>query len=170
MSPGFTVLELIVGLVTAGVIAIVSAKMIQAGIATYNYTVRQNYILTNTREALMGKGSKTGILWSTQIANKTQSLPATSINVISSGSIVTAYALSGTNLERTYNAGTPGKLAEKLSTIDVHYYNINSATGLILESTAAVSASMVTVQLKMNGYQQQRSYEFYSGAQLRNHN
>lgn len=166
---GFTIAELTVGVACAAVISLVSAGLFKAGVSTYNYTIRQNSVLIAAANSLSGDGSRLGILSSTRQAKDVGSLSATTLVLVSTAGATTTFALSGENLNRTENSLTT-QLATGISTVTYRYYNLNPSTGLIMESTAAVSAAMVTANLVVKGkYATQRNYLFYGAARLRNH-
>ncbi len=166
---GFTVPEMAVGIACAAVISLVSAGLFKAGVGTYNYTVRQNAALLAGSNALSGDGSRSGILASARQAKSVSALSSTSLVLLSTAAAATSFALSSENVTRTEN-GITSQLAAGVSTMTFRYYNINAGTGLIMESTAAVNASLVTAHLNVKGrYSAQRTYVFFGAARLRNH-
>ena len=60
MSRGITLIELLVGMVTAAILASVCAEVLLIGIKTYRYADRQTASLTATRKVLMGDGARLG--------------------------------------------------------------------------------------------------------------
>lgn len=169
MSRGVTLIELMVGLVTATIMAAVCAKVLQLGIMTYTYSVRQNSALTQTRKALAGDGARYGALAASRGAHSFSALGAASLAVKSStDSVITNFFISGSNLYRTKSAETVLQ-ADAVASIAVSYYNMD-ASGLIMTSTAAESSTMATTLVTVPGKTaKQKNYTLFSGAQLRNH-
>jgi Tfp pilus assembly protein PilV len=169
MSAGFTMLEALLGIAVASIIALASAGLFKAGIMTYNYTARQNDILENARKALSGDASKRGLLWAARTAPTVQALNANTLVVADVGGVTsTTFSLTSQNLNYTNASGT-FKLADKITAISFAYYNIGP-DGRIQVSTAATSATLVTASLTLTGKNaSQREYKAFSGARLRNH-
>lgn len=165
---GFTIVELLVGVVTAATIATVSAMVLKAGLMTYNYTTRQNQMLAGGRKALGGEGSARGLVLTSRSSVSVTSLSASSLVVLSTLSVVTTYAVSNENLVGTSSGATVLK-AGPMSSLALNYYNLDGA-GRIVESTAAASAVLVTALVSLQGqFAGQKTYTLFSGAKLRNH-
>jgi prepilin-type N-terminal cleavage/methylation domain-containing protein len=169
MKRGMTLLELMVGLVTAAIIAGVCAKVLQLGIMTYNYSVRQNESLTRTRKAMAGDGARFGVLWAGRGANSFSGISASSVAVVSSSaSVVTEFYVTGGNLYRTMS-GTTILQADAVTALALNYYNVDSS-GLIMQSTTPALATMATAIVTVKGNSNsQKTYTLFSGAKLRNH-
>jgi hypothetical protein len=61
-------------------------------------------------------------------------------------------------------------LAGPFNSLSLNYYNMSSATGRIIVSTAASSASLVTMTLVYQGLTTPpKTFTFFSGASMRNH-
>lgn len=164
---GFTLVELTVAAATAGVIALVSALLFKAAFVTYMYTLNQGLALASARGSLSGDGSRFGILWESQSGDAVSALTDDELTVVSSAT-TTRFHLSGGGLYKT-RSGVSTLLADSVDGLTVNYYNLD-ASGLIMESTSAASASLVTALLDMRGNAaNDRTYRFYSGARLRNH-
>jgi len=166
---GLTLVELMVGLVTATIIGAVSASILKAGLMTYNHSVRQNDAMSRTRKALGGLGAETGILRAGRAAYAVSALDASSVGVLSStASVLTSYYVSGDGLYRS-QGGVPSLHADSLTSLAVNYYNLD-ASGLIIESTSPVSAKLVTALVTLEGKtDRQKDYHLFSGVLLRNH-
>ena len=166
---GVTLVELLVGLVTAVIIATVSAQILKAGILTYAFSVRQNEALTRTRKALGGEGAADGILRAVRAAYEVSALDAARVDVHSSTSaVLTSYYVTGGNLYRAKD-GVGALHAEAVTEMTVNYYNINGS-GQIVESTATASATLVTALVTLRGKtSKQKDYHLFSGTLLRNH-
>lgn len=165
---GLTLVELCVGLVAATVIGAASAGMLKAGILTYSHSVRQNESLSRLRKAVGGEGSAAGILREGRPSASVSALDASSVVVLSTAAAATTYAVSGGSLYLTKD-GTTSLHAEKIKSIAVAYYNLD-ANGLIIESTSAASARLVTAQVTVGAVNaKQKDYNLFSGALLRNH-
>ncbi len=166
---GLTLIELLVGLVTATIIGAVSASILKAGIMTYTHSVRQNDALTRTRKALGGEGSAAGIVRAGRSAHTVSALDAAVVGVLSStSSALTSYAVTGGDLYLSRN-GVTSLHADKITSMTVNYYNMDSA-GLIFESTSAASARLVTALVTLQGAtNKQKDYHLFSGTLLRNH-
>jgi hypothetical protein len=166
---GVTLVELLVGIATAVVIGAVSASILKAGIMTYNHSVRQNDALTRMRKALGGEGSAFGVLRAGRAASSVSALNASSVGVLSStSSVLTSYYVSAGGLYRSVG-GASSLHADKVTSIAVNYYNLDGS-GLIVESTAAASAQLVTALVTLRGQNnKQKDYHLFSGTLLRNH-
>lgn len=166
---GFTLVELMVGVVTAAIIGTVSAKLLQVGLMTYHYTVRQHDSLTRTRRALGGEGSATGILWASRGASIVSGISADAAAVVAPVSAeVTSYYVGGDGLYRS-RSGTAVLHADAITNLTVHYYNMSPA-GVIQVSSAPSAATLVTTMVTMQGKtSRQTDYRLFSGASLRNH-
>lgn len=166
---GLTVVELLVGLVTAAIIGAVSAGMLKAGIMTYTHSVRQNDALTRTRKAVGGEGAAAGVLRGSRSAHAVNDLNAGEVGVlVSSSSILTRYHVAGGDLFLS-KGGASGLHADDITSIAVNYYNLDG-NGLIMESTAAASARLVTALVTVAGKNsKQKDYQLFSGTLLRNH-
>ena len=168
-SRGLTLVELLVGLVTATIMGAVSASILKAGIVTYTHSVRQNDSLTRTRKAMGGEGSAAGIVRAGRAAYEVPALDADTVGVLtSSSSILTSYYVSNGNLFLD-KGGASGLHAGKVTSIAVNYYNLDG-NGLIFESTSAASARLVTALVTVAGAtNKQKDYRLFSGTLLRNH-
>lgn len=167
-SRGATMVELIVGIAVAAVISLVSASLFRAGTKVYTHTMRQNAVLADASKALDGQGSTVGMLWATRRSMRVSALNGGSLVLLSTGSVTTTFSLAGGKLWDTTGSVTT-KLADNVTDLGVNYYTVDGATGLVSESSSAVSASFVTVGLTMSGYNvAQTTYSFFSGARLRN--
>lgn len=166
---GATLVELLVGIATAVVIGAVSASILKAGIMTYSHSVRQNEALTAMRKAVGGEGAAFGVLRASRAASSVSALDAASVGVVSSTSaVLTSYYVSGGKLYRSVG-GAAGVHADKIASIAVNYYNLDGS-GLIVESTAAASAQLVTALVTVKGQNsKRRDYHLFSGTLLRNH-
>lgn len=169
MNRGMTLIELLVGIATAVIIAGVCAKMLHLGIVTYNYAVRQNTSLTRMRKAVAGDGAHVGVLGASRAAYSLSAVQASSIAVLSAPSAaVTNYYVTNGDLYRT-QAGVSVVQADAVSSLSLGYYM--SADGLVSSTTVAASASMVTalVTVGTGTSVAHRTYTLFSGAQMRNH-
>lgn len=167
-SRGVTLIELMMGVVTAVIIGAASAALIKAGILTYSFSVSQNAAMTKTRKALQGEGAATGILPVGRGAYAVNALNASQVAVLSSTSaVVMSYYVSAGNLIKDAG-GVPGVHAESITTVAVNYYNLNSS-GLIIESTSAASARLVTALVTVAGKtNKHKDHKLFSGTLLRN--
>lgn len=167
LSRGFSLVELIVAAATAALIALVSAMLFKAAFVTYVYTVNQSAALAAARGAISGDGSRLGLLWETQSSDAVSALTADELTAVASTDTI-RFHLSDGDLYKT-RAGVTTKLADDVDSLAINYYNVN-ASGLVVESTAANSASLVTALVTMRGNgANDKTYRFYSGARLRNH-
>jgi prepilin-type N-terminal cleavage/methylation domain-containing protein len=169
MNRGFTLLELLVGMITAAVIATVCAKILLVGIQTYNYSVRQGTSMTRMREALAGSGSRTGILEASRAAYSFSTVSASSVAVLSTpAAILTNYYVKSGNLYRTKSSSSVVQ-ADGVNTLTLNYYA--AANGLVSSTTVASAATMMTAMVVIGSgtVNAQRTYTLYSGALLRNH-
>lgn len=167
-SRGVTLIELMMGVVTAVIIGAASAALIKAGILTYSFSVSQNAALTRTRKAMQGEGSASGILPVGRGAYAIDEMNASEVEVLSSSSaVLTSYYVSEGNLIKDTD-GVPGLHAESITTVEFNYYNLN-ASGLIVESTSAAGARLVTALVTVAGKtNKHKDHKLFSGTTLRN--
>jgi prepilin-type N-terminal cleavage/methylation domain-containing protein len=166
---GMTLLELLVGLVTAAIIASVCAKVLLLGIKTYNYSARQTASLTRTRKALAGDGSRAGLLGAARGAYVFSTVSASSVAVTSS-SAATNFYVKNSNLYRT-KSGSSVIQADGVGALTLTYYM--STAGIVSSTTVASSATMVTALVSVTtgavSAGTYNAYSLYSGAKLRDH-
>lgn len=167
-SRGVTLVELMMGVVTAVIIGAASAGLLKAGIMTYTFSVAQNEALTKTRKAVSGEGSVSGIVPAGRGAYAVDALNASQVAVLSSSAaVVTSYYISSGSLFKS-KGGTAGLHAESITSVEVNYYNMDS-NGLITESTSAASARLVTALVTMAGKTSKlKDHKLFSGTTLRN--
>jgi hypothetical protein len=165
-----TLIELLVGMITAAIIASVLAKVLLIGIKTYNYAARQTASLTRTRKALAGDGVRFGVLAAGRSAYSFSSLQTSSVSFSEPSLVVTNYYVTKGNLYRT-KAGASVVQTDGINSIALNYYM--STNGIISSTTVSSSATMVTALITVatgpvtsGAY---NSYSLFSGAQLRNH-
>lgn len=157
-----------VGVAVSGVVALVTAGLFKAGLLTFNYAVRQNYALSSARKALDGDGPRYGMVWMSQGASFVETLAASSLTVAAPNALPTTFAVHGQDLYQS-QLDVKVKHAEGVSSVALNYYNLDDA-GRIVESTSPASATLVTALVSIRGKDPRRkTYEFFSGAQLRNH-
>jgi prepilin-type N-terminal cleavage/methylation domain-containing protein len=169
LNAGFTLVELMLAASISAVIALVSALLFKAGMVSYLYSYRQATALTAARASLSGDGSKTGLLWEAEEAKAVQSLNASTLTLTTASlGTVSYYVTGGGSLYRV--AGSSASvLATGVSSLALNYYNLN-ATGAIIESTAAVSANLVTARLTVvKKSVSDKDHVYFAGARLRNH-
>lgn len=166
---GLTLVELLVGLVTALIIGAVSASILKAGIMTYTHSVRQNEALTRARKAVGGEGSAAGVVRAARSAHAVSDLEDDEFGVLSStSSVLTTYEVEDGGLYLTKD-GVSTLHADQITEIAVNYYNLDG-DGLIAESTSAASARLVTALVTLKGKTpKQKDYKLFSGVILRNH-
>ena len=163
-----TLIELLVGLVTAVIIAGICAKVLQLGIMTYTFSARQNAFLSQVRKAVAGDGAHLGLLWEGRGSTSFSALSAVSMAVVSSDSVNTSFFIANGNLYRTKATDTVIQ-ASGINSLSLNYYNM-SAAGVIMTSTAPESATLATALVTMQGNSNtQKTYTLFSGARLRNH-
>lgn len=168
-SRGMTMLELVVALVTAAVIASVCAQVLLIGIKTYNYSSRQTASLTSTRKALAGDGARTGLLASARGAYSFSTLSTSSV-AVTAASYTANFYLKNSNLYRTASS-TSNVQAGSIGALTLNYYM--STNGIISSTTIASSAMMVTALISVTtaavSTGRYNAYSLYSGAKLRDH-
>lgn len=164
---GFTMLELVVGIALAAVIGLVCAGLFRAGIKSYNYSYRQTRVIYSARQAMAANGARLGMIWAAQTAASVDSLSVSTLSVTQPGDFSTSYLISNKNLYACRLAAKDLQ-AESVSTMTVSYYNLD-ANGHIMVSTAPEAVAMVTTQISMQGSTaRDRTYNFMSGALVRN--
>jgi hypothetical protein len=170
-SRGLTLIELLVGMVTAAIIASVCAKVLLLGIKTYSYSARQTASLTRTRKALTGEGARTGVLGTSRGAYAFSTLSSSSFTVLSSATAVaTNFYVTKSNLYRT-KAGVTVLQSDAIGSLTMNYYM--STNGIVSSTTVSSSATMVTALVSVTTGAAtagtQNGYSLYSGALLRDH-
>jgi prepilin-type N-terminal cleavage/methylation domain-containing protein len=170
-SRGMTLIELLVGVATAAIIASILAKVLLLGMKTYDYSSRQTASLTRTRKALTGDGVRTGILGSSRGAYAFSTVSSSSVTVLSSSTAVaTTFYVTKGKLYRTKSGSTVVQ-ADSVNGITFNYYQ--STNGIISSTTVASSATMVTALVSVTtgtaSSGAQNAYSLFSGAQLRDH-
>lgn len=166
--PGLTLIEITVGIAIAGVVGLVSAGLFKAGLKSYNYAYVQTRALTSARKALAGDGPNFGMMWAAQNGVSVDSLGISSFTVTPAGDFSTVFSVSNNGLYKLRLA-TKALQAESVGALTVNYYNIG-ANGLIMASTAPSAATLVTTLVTTRGaLTSARTYNFFSGAQLRNY-
>lgn len=164
---GFTLAEVVIGCALAGVVALVTAGLFKAGFVTYNYVYRQTRTLSGARKAISGDGSHFGLVWASQSASSVGALNPSTLTLVPPAGVNTVYSVMGGQLFQSY-LGVQTLQAEPVSEMAVSYYNLDGS-GRIVVSTAAASASFVTTRLVMRGRSQNdKTYNFISGARMRN--
>ncbi len=164
---GFTLVEAMMGVSLAAIVGLVLAGLFKAGLDTYNYTMRQSLVLTSYRKASAGDGPRRGMVWSAQDAVSVAELSASTLTVNPSAGSALNYTVAGGSLWRS-QAGTFGVQAPAVTALEVNYYNLDAA-GLVIESTAAASATLATTLTTMQASGKYKTYVFFSGGLLRNH-
>ena len=165
---GVTVIELVIALAVGATVAIVTAALFKAGLKTFQYTARQNAALYSATTAFDGDGNNHGMVWMTHAAQSVSALTSTKLIVVSAASVPTVFSISGGKL---YKVSISTHIqATDVSSMTITYYNMDTS-GLIAESTVASSATFATFLLQVSGLTgTQKTYNFFTGAQLRNHN
>lgn len=162
---GFTLVEVMIGFVAAGILAAATAAFLRAGMITYRATSLQNAMLDSSRRALTGTGPRPGLIWSARAAASVTGLQGSSVTYVSSGPATATFYLSALGLYRS-TSSSPSLQAASVSTFTLTYYSA-TGTGLVAASTSAAGASLVTALVRWPGLNGARAS--YSGAALRNH-
>jgi Tfp pilus assembly protein PilE len=167
LNAGVTLIELMVAVTTAAVIALVTVQLFKVAILTYQATARQTVMLGAMRGALAGKGSRGGILEAARQAKQVQALDEDDAVFLSTSGATSEFTLASAGLTLTAG-GVTTTLGDTISSMTVTYYNLNSS-GLIIESTSAAGASFVTAMVVMpSAGLNQKTYRAFAGARLRN--
>lgn len=167
MNRGFTLVEAVVGMAVLALISLGVAGIFKAGMSASNYTLRQTFVVSNARKALLGDGARKGLVWDLREAEAVTALSTGSVSVSPPGSSVLSFTLGADFLRRTHS-GVSKEQAKGVTGLGVSYYNFDDG-GRVVESTAPASAMLVTTELVLSR-RGQREYRFLSGARLRNHN
>jgi|GEM_PF-1534226 len=164
---GFTLAEVVIGCALAGAVALITSGLFKAGFVTYNYVYRQTRTLSGARKAILGDGSHFGLVWASQSASSSGSLSPSVLTLVPPAGVNTVFSVQGGQLYQSY-LGVQTLQAEPVSELAVSYYNLDNS-GRIVISTVAASASFVTTKLVMKGRSQNdKTYNFISGARMRN--
>jgi hypothetical protein len=158
-------MELMMGVAIAAVLALVVSGIFKAGILTSRYSLSQTQILSEARAALIGTGKIKGVLWQTQEASSFSTMSSTSLALGYAGAASISFRLSGRDLLQS-QLGVDTKVTTGISSMTFTYYNLDAA-GHVMESTAAVSAVLVTATAVLPG-ERGKNYNFFTGATLRN--
>ena len=153
------------GVAIASVLSLVVAGIFKAGILTSRYSLSQTQILSEARAALIGTGKLKGVLWQVQEGSSFSTLSSTSLAVGYASAASISFRLSGKDLLQR-QLSVDQKVTTGISSMTFSYYNLDAA-GHIMESTAAVSASLVTGTAVLPG-ERSKNYTFFTGAALRN--
>ncbi|TBR22534.1 type II secretion system protein [bacterium] len=167
MSRGFTLIEAVVGMAVLALIALGVAGIFKAGMQASNYTLRQTFVVSNARKALLGDGPRKGLVWDLRESEAVTSLSAGSVSATAPGSSTLSYALGNDALARTHS-GVSKEVAKGVTGLGAAYFNFDDA-GRVIESTTPASAMLATTEVVLSR-RGQREYRFLSGARLRNHN
>lgn len=162
-----TIIELTIGSAVIGIIAIVMAGIFKAGVGSSNYSLRQGLVVANAQKAVFGERLRRGVSRALQDGVGVNALNADSLDFRTWDSPDVDYYIENGNLIRSHS-GLAKPQAVGVTGLEVRYYNLDS-NGLIIESTAAVSAQLVTARIAMQGKGSTKSYAFFTGATMRNH-
>lgn len=167
LSRGFTLPELVVGIVFVGIVSLVLARLILAFASITNYTLRQTAVLASARQALVNKGQYHGMVWTGREAYAIRALSTTTLQMTTTGPYLVDYYLSTGTLVQMQN-GVVAKQASGLTDLNVTYYEIGG-DGRIFESTVAAQASLANFTLTVTGKNSKlKTYKICSAAALRN--
>jgi prepilin-type N-terminal cleavage/methylation domain-containing protein len=168
LSRGFTLPELLVGVLIMGVAALVGARMVGALAKGARYTVRQSAVLADGRRALLNTGKNRGLVWAAQEASAVRSLSTATLQLVVQGPVNADFEVVGSSVLVKTEGGSAVKQAPDISSMTVSYFEIGS-DGLIFQSTVASQASLVQFVLRVKGKtSKERTYNIVSGAWLRN--
>ncbi|OGR49517.1 MAG: hypothetical protein A2X40_09845 [Elusimicrobia bacterium GWC2_65_9] len=168
MSRGFTIPELMVGVLLLGMAGLVAARMIMALAKGSLYTARQSAVLAQSRRALVNWGGERGMVWAAQEAREARSLSTSTLELVVPGPVNVDFSVAASNVLVKTEGGLANDQASGISSMTVSYFEID-AGGLIFQSTAASNASLVQFVLTVQGKtSKDRTYSILSGAWLRN--
>ena len=163
---GLSLVEMTVYIALMAILSSVIVGLFAAGEKVYTIAWRQTSILGWARQALEGGGNPHGMIWEGRQAQTVTALSAASLSLMTPDSAAPQFLLSGTNLQ-TVQKGTTSPVAQRVNSLQVTYYNLNPL-GHIVISTSPALATMITAQVQMQGIKN-KTYTFYTGAQMRNH-
>ena len=168
MSRGFTLPELVVGVMLLGMASLVGARMIMALAKGSLYTARQSAVLAQSRRALVNSGGERGMVWAAQEAREIRSLSTSTLQLVVPGPVNVDYDVVASSVLVKTEGGLATNQASYISSMTVSYFELD-ANGLIFQSTAASNASLVQFILTVTGKtSKDRTYNILSGAWLRN--
>jgi hypothetical protein len=163
-------MELMVGLSVAATLGLITAMLVKAGFKTYLTASRQTAALQSGSAALKGNASHMGLITAARGAVTVSGLSTSDLILVSTSGATTSFFISTNTLRQVPSTGASYTLASDASGLTVSYYNMSSA-GLIIQSTVDVNATLVTALLSVKGVNNgNKTYYFYGGAKLRNHN
>jgi hypothetical protein len=165
---GLGLVELVIGLAGMAAISAVVAALFGAGMKSFTHTLRVSSAMNSARQAMEGGSSLAGMSWQLRDALWINDLSASSLTVTTSNSTVVSYSLSDNTFWNT-TQGIQKQQAKNITSVQTQYYNIGDS-GLIIQSTSAVSATFATTWVQVEGRgKNAKTYTFFSGARLRNH-
>lgn len=165
MNRGMTLVEAVIGIAVLALISLGVAGIFKAGMQSSNYTLRQTFVISNARKALLGDGAREGLLWDLRDASSVASLSTGTAVISRPGTSAITYFAGADALLRSHS-GVSREQAKGVTALSLAYYNFNDA-GVVIESTAPLSAALVTTEITMRR-RSQREYRFMTGARLRN--
>jgi len=168
---GFTLPELLVGIIFIGVVSLVLARVMFAMVSAVNYTLKQTSVMASARQALTNRGDNPGLIWLVQVSTAVRSLSTSTLQVITPEPAAIDYYImnyrSSSVLVQS-QTGVITKQAPNISTLHVDYYEIGG-NGRIFESTVAAQASMAAFTLTVSTRSAKlKPYVLYSAAGMRN--
>ncbi len=162
---GFTLVEMVIGMMVLSIIGLVITGLFKTGIVATNFTLRQTFVLANSRKAIEGDGVRRGLIWAAQDAGSIAELSSATLRVNPSSGLSVLYYISGGDLLQS-QVGFEQKQAKGITSLQVAYYSTD-ATGRIVQAASADTARLVTTLIGMTAARN-KTYYFFSGGRLRN--
>jgi hypothetical protein len=161
---GITLVEVALGIGILGIISVVIAGMLRAGVVTYNYTMGQLVVLRRTRQALDNPAASQGVVRALRAAKGASALSDGSIRIEpTQGPEVRFHLEQGALLSS--QTGVSAKQADGIRSMEFKYYHLDE-NGRVVESAGLDSASLVVGTMRMSGGRSE--HVTFSGAALRN--
>jgi hypothetical protein len=161
---GISLVEIVIASAVAVVVAALAATLFRNGSRSVAFIFRESIVLTEARKVFDGERERTGLLPQLRGATAVQSLGENTLALQTLTSTVT-FQNSPAGLRRLENEND-SLLGKDIAVTALAGYDVDE-NGLVIESTSAATARLVTVRAE-SGAAGKRDYVFFSGAALRN--
>jgi prepilin-type N-terminal cleavage/methylation domain-containing protein len=164
LNRGVTLVELMIGVAVIGVLSLVIAGMLKAGMTTYNYTMKKLVILRHTRQALDSSGASHGMVWAIRGAQGVWALESDALSLQSANGSRSRLSVVENKLTSSqFDVATTQ--SDGISSVRFKYYNLDDS-GRLVESSVPQSVALVVSTIKMPDGRTE--HVTFSGAALRN--
>lgn len=165
-SRGFTVLELLLGILIIGSMSLVLVQLFRTTLLSSQTAARAASFLGNARKTVGGETTFQGLALDGEDTILLTAVSSTSFSFKDTAGVVSTYTLTSAGDLRTTRAGVTKVRARGISSLTFTYYARDSDY-LVYETTDAAAARMMAVSFQMA--QPRRTVSFFSGGSSRNH-